>query len=62
MKRLKIFTATFEESMNFEDDPLLNWQNKYINSSTDNEKPILLFIISILLIILLYVIDVILKS
>lgn len=62
MKRLKIFTATFEESMNFEDDPLLNWQNKYINSSTDNEKPILLFIISILLIILLYVIYLVSKA
>lgn len=62
MKRLKIFTATFEESMNFEDDPLLNWQNKYINSSTDNEKPILFFIISILLIILLYVIYLVSKA
>ncbi|MFL0252826.1 hypothetical protein ACJDT4_20670 [Clostridium neuense] len=48
MKKPKIFTATFEESLNFEDDPVLKWQNQ------DVKRPVLLFILACICILILY--------
>lgn len=62
MKKPKIFTATFEESLNFEDDALLNWQNKDIKNSNAEEKSGLLFIITIVLILFLYGIHLLAKN
>ncbi|MDR0299594.1 MAG: hypothetical protein LBI13_05880 [Streptococcaceae bacterium] len=54
MKKPKILTATFEESLNFEDDPLLKWQNNDVEQPSHNEKPVLLFAVTLVLIFLLY--------
>lgn len=50
MKLLKIFTASFEESLNFEDDELLKWMKQDVEQPEHKEHPIVLFIISIALI------------
>jgi len=54
MRKPKIFTATFEESLNFEDDPLLKWHNQDVEQPNHRERPVLLFIIACIFILMLY--------
>lgn len=53
MRKPKIFTATFEESLNFEDDPLLKWHNQDVEQPNHRERPVLLFIIACICILML---------
>jgi|GEM_PF-1333549 len=54
MRKPKIFTATFEESLNFEDDPILKWQNKDVEQRNHKERPVLSFIVACIFILILY--------
>ncbi|MFL0252828.1 hypothetical protein ACJDT4_20680 [Clostridium neuense] len=54
MRKPKIFTATFEESLNFEDDPLLKLQNKDVEKPNKKERPVLFFITACICILILY--------
>ncbi|PJI07275.1 MULTISPECIES: hypothetical protein [Clostridium] len=54
MRKPKIFTATFEESLNFEDDPILKRQNKDVEKPNKKERPVLFFIIACICILMLY--------
>lgn len=50
----KLFNATFEQSLNLEDDKLIKYMQKDVERSDMKEKPILLKILAIGLIMLLY--------
>lgn len=54
MKNSKIFSATFEQSLNLQDDKLIKYMKKDVEQPGKKEKPILVKILAILLVSLQY--------
>ncbi|EGP5068166.1 DUF4176 domain-containing protein, partial [Enterococcus faecium] len=54
MKNSKIFNATFEQSLNLQDDKLIKYMKKDVEQPGRKEKPILVKILAILLVSLQY--------
>ncbi|EHK9412244.1 DUF4176 domain-containing protein, partial [Enterococcus faecalis] len=50
----KLFNATFEQSLNLEDDKLIKYMQKDVERPDVKEKPILLKVLAVVMIMLLY--------
>ncbi|EME8274981.1 DUF4176 domain-containing protein [Enterococcus faecium] len=54
MNMKKLFNATFEQSLNLEDDKLIKYMQKDVERPDVKEKPILLKVLAVVMIMLLY--------
>lgn len=59
MSRIKLMNASFEESLNLQDDSLITYMIQDVEQPGVKEKPVLLRSLGVILVIVLYVISLI---